>query len=187
MKVITVADTVLRDIEGLSGRGYLPVIGPVKGRLLAETVREYDVLNVLEVGTLIGYSAILLAENLPPGGKVITIEINNKLAGIAQENTRKAGLAHVIEVRNGNALNVIPSLHEKLDMIFLDGAKHEYLGYLKLAERMLRPGGIVFADNVKLSSYEMRDYLDYVRRSGRYSSFYIDTGYDGIERSIKLY
>ena len=187
MQLLTEADSVLRDIEELSGRNYLPIIGQAKGNRLATTVKDYGVRNVLEVGTLVGYSAILIAENLESEGKVFTIEINPKMARAARENIHKAGFASLVHVLTGDAIAVIPTVDEELDMVFLDAAKEEYLLYLKLAEEKLRPGGVVFADNVKLSSYAMRDYLDYVQNSGRYSSVNIDTGFDGIERSIKLF
>jgi predicted O-methyltransferase YrrM len=82
---------------------------------------------------------------------------------------------------------VIPSINDKFDMVFLDATKDEYLEYLKLSENKLEKGGVVFADNVKMSAHEMRDYLDYVRKSGRYKSKYIDVGFDGVEISTKLF
>lgn len=181
------SDTVLREIEGLSKRTYLPIIGPVMGKYLVDTVRRFNVKNVLEVGTLIGYSAILLAENLPQDGRVVTIEINPQSARLAEENIGKAGLADKIELHIGDALTVIPGIDDRFDMVFLDAAKREYLEYLMLSENKLNKNGAVFADNVKMFVHEMRDYLDYVRNSGRYKSEYIDVGFDGVEISTKLF
>jgi len=180
-------DAVLREIERLSKRTYLPIIGPVKGRYLADTVRKFNVKNVLEVGTLIGYSAILIALNLPQEGRVVTIEINPESARLAKENIQKAGFADKIEVRAGDALTVIPRIKDRFDMVFLDATKDEYLEYLKLSENKLEKGGVVFADNVKMSAHEMRDYLDYVRNSGRYKSEYVHVVFDGVEISRKLF
>ena len=101
-------DGILREIEELSKREFLPIIGPVKGKHLADTVRRFHVKNVLEVGTLIGYSAILIASNLPQEGRVVTIEMKPKWARLAEENGRRAGLADKIELRIGDALTVIP-------------------------------------------------------------------------------
>jgi predicted O-methyltransferase YrrM len=181
------ADTVLREIERLSEKRYLPVIGPVKGRHLVDAVKRFNVENVLEVGTLIGYSAILIALNLPPSGRVVTIEMNPESAKVAEENIRRSGLADRIEVHVGNALIVIPRIKASFDMVFLDAAKDEYLKYLKLSEDKLKNGGVVFADNVKMSAPEMRDYLDYVRDSGRYKSRYVSVAFDGVEISTKLF
>jgi len=88
---------VLREIEELSKREFL-----------VDTVRRFNVKNVLEVGTLVGYSAILIASNLPQEGRVVTIEMKPKWARLAEENVRRAGLADKIELRIGDALTVIP-------------------------------------------------------------------------------
>lgn len=180
-------DVVLREIEELSKREYLPIIGPEKGKHLVDTVRRFRVRNVLEVGTLIGYSAILIASNLPQEGRVVTIEMKPKWAGLAEENVRRAGLADKIELRIGDALTVIPSVNGKFDMVFLDATKDEYLKYLELSEDKLETGGVVFADNVKTPARGMRDYLDYVRNSGGYRSEFIDVGFDAVEISTKLF
>lgn len=180
-------DAVLREIEGLSKKTFLPIIGPVKGKYLVDTVKRFDVKNVLEVGTLIGYSAILMAKNLPEDGKIVTIERNPESARLAEENMRKAGLADKIEVHTGDALKVIPGLDDGFDMVFLDATKMEYLDYLMLSENKLKKDGVVFADNVKIFAHEMQEYLDYVRNSGKYRSEYVDVGFDGVEISTKLF
>jgi len=180
-------DVVLREIEELSKREYLPIIGPEKGKHLVDTVRRLSVKNVLEVGTLIGYSAILIASNLPQEGRVVTVEMRPKWARLAEENVRRARLADKIELHIGDALTVIPHINGKFDMVFLDASKDEYLKYLRLSEDKLETGGVVFADNVKTPAHEMRDYLDYVRNSGRYRSEYIDVGFDGVEISTKQF
>jgi len=178
---------VLREIEEFSKRKYLPIIGSEKGKHLADTVGRFHVKNVLEVGTLVGYSAILIASNLPREGRVTTIERKPESARLAEENILKAGFADRIEVHVGNALTVLPRINGKFDMIFLDASKDEYLKYLKLSEGKLGKGGVVFADNVKTPAHEMRDYLDYVRNSGGYRSEYLDVGFDGVEISTKLF
>lgn len=180
-------DAVLREIEQLSKKTYVPIIGPVKGKYLVDTVIRFNVKNVLEIGTLIGYSAILIALNLPQEGRVVTIEANPKSARLAEQNIRRAGLADKIELHIGDALRVIPRINDSFDMVFLDATKDEYLRCLKLSENKLERGGAVFADNVKTPAHEMRDYLDYVRNSGRYESEYIDVGFDGVEISTKLF
>jgi predicted O-methyltransferase YrrM len=156
-------DVVLRETEELSKREYLPIIGPEKGKHLADTVRRFHVKSVLEAGTLIGYSAILIASSLPQEGRVVTVEMKPRSARLAEENIRRAGLTDRIELHIGDALAVIPRMNGKFDMVFLDATKNEYLNYLKLSEDKLETGGVVFADNVKTPAREMRDYLDYVR------------------------
>lgn len=181
------ADSVLKEIEELAQIRFLPIMGPVKGKILTDIVKRFDVRNVLEVGTLVGYSAILIAKNLPEDGHLITIEINRRSAELAGKNIQKAELGNGIEVRVGDALKVIPTIEGKFDMVFLDATKEDYLSYLRLAEKNLRRGGVVFADNVKIFAHELRDYLSYVRHSGKYRSQYFDMWFDGIEVSEKLF
>jgi predicted O-methyltransferase YrrM len=126
-------------------------------------------------------------EKNPKDGKVVTIEINPKSARLAEENVRGARLVDKIELHIGDALTVIPSINDKFDMVFLDATKDEYLKYLKLSENKLEKGGVVFADNAKMFAHAMRDYLDYIRNSGKYKSDYVNVGFDGVEISTKLF
>jgi len=184
---LSAVETVLKDIEDLSRSKYLPIIGPVKGKYLVEAVRKYNVRKVLEIGTLVGYSAMLMANNLPGDGKVFTIEINPESAKSAEKIISKAGLTDKIKIYIGNALIVIPEITEVFDMVFIDAAKDEYFDYLKLSESKLKKNGIVFADNVKIFADQMRDFLDYLRNSGKYDSRYIDVEFDGVEISEKRF
>jgi len=97
------------------------------------------VKRVLEIGTLIGYSAILIAKNMDPAGEFITVEINPASAVKARENIRKAGLQKNIIVVTGNTLDVIPAIPGPFDMVFIEAADSEYFAYLKLAEAKLVP------------------------------------------------
>jgi predicted O-methyltransferase YrrM len=180
------AQRVLRQIERQAESDFLPIIGPAKGRYLVEALKKVKAHTVLEVGALVGYSTILMADNLPAGGMLHTIEINPKLAFIAAENVRLAGLSRKVEIHAGDALEVIPTLDLKLDLLFVDAAKDEYLKYLKLAEHMLHPGSAVFADNAGVFARDMQDYLEYVRTSGKYASEFHRVGSDGVEISTRL-
>jgi predicted O-methyltransferase YrrM len=106
-------------------------------------------------------------------GELITIEIDKNLADTARRNIENAALSKYVKVLCGNALEVIPTLDGyKFDLVFLDAIKRDYLKYLRLIEdkNLLGQNGIVIADNVVLYEDEMRDYLEYVRDSGRYQS-----------------
>ena len=188
---VAIAETkirkVLLEIETLARRNFLPIIGPEKGKYLADTVKQFKPHNILEVGTLIGYSAILMAGYLPDDEHIYTIEINPDSARKAKENILRAELSHRITVITGDALEIIPALHQQFEMIFLDAEKNEYLAYLKRAEPLLKKNSVVFADNAKIFAGAMRDYLEYVRLSGKYSSKFLDVGFDGVEISIKLF
>jgi predicted O-methyltransferase YrrM len=180
------ADEVLEEVEGSAYRRYLPIIGPRRGRVLVEAVRRHRPRRILEVGTLVGYSSILMGRELDEGSEIVTIEYDRDEAEQARENIARAELSARVEVLVGDAMEIIPTLEGTFDMIFLDAAKHQYLGYLQLVEDRLRSGGVVVADNVGFMSRSMRGYLDYMRDSGKYESEFHRSNGDGIEISVKL-
>ena len=188
------ASKVLQSLEKMAQKEFVPSIGPTKGKIITEIIKKYNPKTVLEIGTLYGYSAILMANILPVGGKVVTIELDKLIAATARKNIADAGLSDKIDIVDGNALEAIPKLDLKYDLLFLDAAKDEYLKYLKLVEnKNLKKGSIVVADNVEVSKNEMVDYLEYVRSSGIYKSETIETTLeftpnvrDAIEVSIKV-
>ncbi|HZD34727.1 MAG TPA: class I SAM-dependent methyltransferase [Nitrososphaeraceae archaeon] len=166
-------DQVLHNLENIAKKQGLPSIGPVKGKILAGIVNKYKPKMILEIGTLHGYSAILMANMLPDDGKLLTMEKDVNLFDIAIKNVGDAGLSHIIEVINIDGLNGIPRLQDhKFDLMFLDAIKSDYLKYLNLAEEnnLLSDRAVIVADNVLLYENEMQDYLKYVRASGRYRS-----------------
>jgi predicted O-methyltransferase YrrM len=188
------ASKVLQSLEKIAQKEFVPSIGPTKGKIITEIIKKYNPKTVLEIGTLYGYSAILMANILPVGGKVVTIELDKLIAATARKNIADAGLSDKIDIVDANALEAIPKLDLKYDLLFLDAAKDEYLKYLKSAEnKNLKKGSIVVADNVEVSKNEMLDYLEYVRSSGIYKSETIETTLeftpnvrDAIEVSIKV-
>jgi predicted O-methyltransferase YrrM len=186
---------VLKRLEKMAEKESLPSIGPTKGKIIAQVIQDYKPRKILEIGTLYGYSAILMSSILPEenGCKVITIEIDNGSANIARKNIEDAALANKVDVIVGDALEIIPKLHEKFDMVFLDGTKEEYFKYLKLVEKNLEKGAVIVADNVGIFETSMYDYLEYVRNSGRYNSRALETELefnrnvkDAIEISTKI-
>lgn len=189
------ASHVLRRLEKMAEKQFIPSIGPIKGKIITGIIQKYKPRNILEIGTLYGYSAILMADTLKGAdGKVVTIETDKSIADIARKNIADASLLDEIDVIVGNALDEIPRLNSKFDLLFLDGAKNEYLKYLELAQKNdLKRGTIVVADNVEISKNEMQDYLEYVRNSTIYKSKTIETTVeftpnvkDAMEVSIKL-
>lgn len=189
------ASQVLRRLEKMADKQFVPSIGPIKGKIITGIIQKYKPRDILEVGTLYGYSAILMADTLNgANGKVITIEIDKPIADIARKNIADADLTDKIDVIVGNALDVIPRLNSKFDLLFLDAAKNEYLKYLELAQkRNLKEGSIIVADNVEISKSEMQDYLEHVRNSRGYRSKTIETTVeftpnvkDAMEVSIKV-
>ncbi len=181
-------DSILRRIEGEATKRKLPIIGPERGKILESIVKDCAPRRVLEIGTLVGYSAIRIARHLPHGGTLVCLEKDGKIAKEAKENIAEARLSNRVELRVGDAVDLIPDLDGEFEMIFIDAAKDEYLRYLTLLEKRLRKGNVVVADNVKRFAPEMRDYLEYVRTSGKYRSAYHEDpkGLDAVEVSIKL-
>jgi predicted O-methyltransferase YrrM len=105
-------------------------------------------LNILEIGTFTGYSAICLARGLKRGGNLITIDINDELFDFASSYFKKAGLSETITFLKGDALKIVPTLKQQFDLVFIDGEKSQYLDYYHAAFEKTRPGGIILADNV---------------------------------------
>jgi len=180
------AEDVLKRIEGSGYRWYLPIIGRRKGRIIRDVVREHRPKRVLEVGTLVGYSAITMGTEMEEGSEIVTIEYDEDEALEARGNIAEAELRVRVEVIVGDALEIIPGLEGVFDMVFLDAAKHQYLEYLIHAEGMLREGSVVVADNVGFMSRSMRGYLDRVRNSGEYRSRFVRSNGDGLEISVKI-
>jgi predicted O-methyltransferase YrrM len=180
------AEVVLREIEKRANSEFLPIVGPEKGQVITEIIREAKPKRVLEVGTLIGYSAILMGKELDNDAQIVTIEIHADEAETAEENIRKADIPPKFEVITGDAIQVIPELKGCFDFVFIDAEKTEYLDYLRLAEDKLHEGTVIVADNAGIFAKQMKDYLDYVRTSEKYSSKYVPVGVDGLEISVKM-
>jgi len=103
---------------------------------------------ILEIGTFTGYSAICLAAGLPEDGKLYTIEINDELQEFSQKFFKKSGLSNKIEQLTGNAIEIIPGIDKKFDLVYIDGDKREYIDYFLAAFPKLNPGGFIIADNI---------------------------------------
>lgn len=132
----------------------LPAINvtPNQGKLLMLLAQVQGARNILEIGTLGGYSTIWLARALPKGGKLITLESEPKHAEVARKNIARAGLADSVEIRLGRALATLPDLaaerRDPFDFIFLDADKESYPDYLAWSLKLSRPGSLIIADNV---------------------------------------
>lgn len=127
-------------------------VSPNQGKLLQVLATLCRAKNILELGTLAGYSTIWMARALPKEGQLITVEYDPKHAQVAQKNIDRAGLASIVDIRVGKALDVLPQLYEEkagpFDMIFIDADKPPYAEYFQWALRLSRPGTLIIADNV---------------------------------------
>ena len=143
-------DATLLALREEADRSGLPPISisPDEGRLLQVLLRAVGARRVLEVGTLGGYSAIWMARALPADGRLLTLEIEPAHAEFARRHLARAGVADRVEVRIGRALDLLPALDgERFDAVFLDADKEPLPTYFDWALRLLRPGGLLIADN----------------------------------------
>ena len=177
---------VLDEIEARADDRRWPIIGPEKGALLVELIREHQPKRVLELGALVGYSSTLMAVNLPEGGEIVSIEIDHDNAETARDTQRRSGVADRCRVVEGPALKMIPTLDGSWDFVFIDAAKEQYLSYLQAVEPFLASGAVIVADNVKAFARDIGPYLDYVRNSPDYRSSYHDFDRDGMEVSTRV-
>ncbi|TWG03128.1 putative O-methyltransferase YrrM [Streptomyces brevispora] len=123
-----------------------------QGKLLNLLARLQGARTVLEIGTLGGYSTIWLARALPEGGRLVTLEADPECAEVARRNIERAGLADVVEIRVGLALDTLPELAEQgygpFDVVFIDADKPSNPDYLAWSLKLTRPGSLIVADNV---------------------------------------
>jgi predicted O-methyltransferase YrrM len=185
-QILSKAEKILQDIENLGKTKFLPIIGPEKGKVLTQSIHKVQPKHVLEVGTLIGYSAILMGKDLSADAEIITIEIHGDEAELAEKNIQRAEILPTVRVLVGDAKKIIPKLDGQFDLMFIDAEKNEYLQYLLLAEDMLHKDSVIVADNAGIFADQMKDFLEYVRSSGKYQSRYESFGNDGVEVSVKL-
>src|SRR5437899_377374 len=169
------ADIVLKEIEAIGERSFIPSIGPVKGKILAEIVKKTKPKRILEVGALYGYSAILMAKNSPPGVEIVSVEKDPEHVRIAKKNIKRANMEEKITMVEGDGRTELQKLSGSFDLVFLDAEKTQYLAYLKAVERNLHKGSVVVADNVGIFKDQMQDYLEYVRNKGSYKSRTVET------------
>lgn len=134
--------------------------GFFQGRVLAMFSRMIRPEVVLEIGTYLGYSALCFAEGLAEGGKVITLDIQEATNKIARAFAAKTEYSGRIEFHLGNALEIIPSLPETFDLVFIDADKPNYSAYYNLVFDRVRPGGFIIADNVLWSGKVLLDEKD---------------------------
>jgi predicted O-methyltransferase YrrM len=161
-------DDLLREVrEDIEQRGPTIQVSAEAGRLLALLVRAAGATRVLELGTLFGYSGIWMARELPPGGRLDTVELDPMHADAAEHWFERAGLADRVMVHRGAGLEVLAAgLPGPYDMAFIDADKRTYPDYVRISLQRLRPGGIVIADNAI--------------RSGRIVQAGVDADMDGI-------
>lgn len=141
-------------LRKLNRETYAHVLMPrmLSGHLQGQVLRMLSLMikpkRILEIGTFTGYSALCLSEGLTADGKLITIDVNEELEKLVRRYFSEAGADKRIDYRIGNALEVIPTLNETFDLVFIDADKINYSNYFNLVLPMVAPGGFIIADNV---------------------------------------
>lgn len=139
---------ILEQIEKEALDTFVPIIRKEMQSFLKVLLRVKRPLNILEVGTAVGFSAILMSEYVPEECRITTIENYEKRIPIARENFKRAGKEEQITLIEGDAFEVLKTLQDSYDFIFMDAAKGQYIAYLPEVMRVLSPGGILVSDNV---------------------------------------
>ena len=132
---------------------------------IEKRMKELKPTKILEIGTAVGYSAICFSKFLGDNGKIDTIERDIDRANEAIENIKKMELEDKINIIVGDAVEILPTLNEKYDMIFIDAAKGKYPFFLKESLRLLADNGTIFADNILYKGYVMSDYNKHKQRT----------------------
>ena len=188
--------SILQTIDNfvLESGQFLMNVGPEKGEILRDHLVKSKPNNVIELGTFIGYSAVLISSTIGEKSKLTSIDSDSHSIEIAKELINFAGLDDKVNLMHGSAEEIIPELNFNADFVFIDHAKKKYLSDLKLLEReeIIIKNCTVFADNVGIFKDEMVEYFDHVRNSGKYQSQnfsskleYRNNIYDAVEISIK--
>jgi len=153
-KMLIPQDPTLEDALAAAEAAKLPAIqvSSVQGKLLHLLARIMGARNILEIGTLGGYSTIWMARALPEGGRVVTLEADPKHADVAQKNFARAGVADKVELRLGKALDTLPKVaadgRSPFDMVFIDANKSNMPEYFEWSLKLARKGSVIIADNV---------------------------------------
>lgn len=139
---------VLDEIEKVALRDFVPIIRKEMQSFLKLLLAMQKPMRILEVGTAVGFSAVLMAEYAPKGCKIVTIENYEKRIPIAKANFERAGKQEQITLLEGDATEILPQLEGQFDMIFMDAAKGQYINFMPQVLRLLKTGGVLVSDNV---------------------------------------
>lgn len=192
----------LNRIEREAKEAGVPIIRPETQRLLRFFLQMRRPLSILEIGSAVGFSALLMSEYGPPDCHITTIENYEKRIVKAKENFRRAGKEEKITLLAGDAAEILPTLTEPFDMIFMDAAKGQYLSFLPEAMRLLSAGGLLLSDNVwqegdilesryavtrrdRTIHSRMREYLYQITHDARLETVLLPVG-DGVAASVRV-
>ncbi len=156
---------IVEEIEQQALADGVPIIRQEMGSLLKVLVALKKPTKILEVGTAVGYSSILMAENMPENCTITTIEKYDKRIPIARANIKRAGYEDRITLIEGDAIEVMKELDDSYDIIFMDAAKGQYINFLDDVMRLLAPGGMLISDNVLQEGEIIESKFGVIRRN----------------------
>ena len=156
---------ILPKIKEKALENHIPIIMDDTLEVISKILKEKNPSNILEIGTAIGYSAICFAKFLEPNGNIDTIERDEQRAEEAKINIKNMKLENTINVLIGDAVEILPTINKKYDMVFIDAAKGKYPFFLKEALRLLKQDGIIIADNILYKGYVFSDYNKHKQRT----------------------
>ncbi|WP_058485227.1 O-methyltransferase [Defluviitalea phaphyphila] len=156
--------SIVGKIEDEARKNNMPIIQKEVARLISVLLSIKKPKKILEIGTAVGYSSILMSKYLQPGGKIITIERYDIMQKAAKENIKRAGLENIINIIENDAEEVLPNLEESFDVIFIDAAKGQYNTFLPHCIRLLNEEGLIIADNVLHKGMIAKSRYDIPRR-----------------------
>lgn len=156
---------LLKDIEKYGRDNKIPILLDESLDFITAKLDEIKPHRVLEIGTAIGFSAINFSKYLDDGGRIDTIEIESLRVEQALENIKMVGVEDKIRVMEGDALDILPYLNEKYDVIFIDASKGKYNEFFEHALRLVKVGGWIIADNVLYKGMVMSDYNKHKQRT----------------------
>ena len=155
----------LEKIKQKALQEHIPIIMDDTLEVIEKYLKENAPKKILEIGAAVGYSAMCFSEFLSDGGSIDTIEREEERIAEAKENFKKVGVQDIITLYEGDAVEILPTLTEKYDMVFIDAAMGKYPFFLNQALRMLNKNGIIFADNILYKGYVMSDYNKHKQRT----------------------
>ena len=144
---------------------HIPIIMDDTLDVISKILKKNKPKNILEIGTAVGYSAMCFSEYLDEKGQIDTIERDEERIKEARQNIKKVGVEDKINILEGDAVDILPTLNKKYDIIFIDAAKGKYPFFLKESLRMLSEKGIIFADNILYKGYVFGGYNKHKQRT----------------------